>query len=79
MNRCFFLTKHLYNSYQYISIFIVVSVGGLIILVKKLQLDCSEELWKSVQKYKIDNSLNSNNEAVIRLITKGLIMYKGEE
>jgi len=39
---------------------------------KKLILDIEEEVWKEVQKYKIDNDLDNNNEAVVRLIKKGL-------
>jgi len=39
---------------------------------KKLILDIDNETWKEVLKYKIDNDLNSNNEAVIKLIKKGL-------
>lgn len=35
---------------------------------KKLVLDCDNELWKDVLKYKIDNSLLNNNETVILLI-----------
>jgi hypothetical protein len=39
---------------------------------KKLILDIEEELWKEVQKFKIDNDLDNNNEAVVKLIKKGL-------
>lgn len=39
---------------------------------KKLILDIDEETWKEVLKYKIDQDLNNNNEAVIKLIKKGL-------
>ena len=39
---------------------------------KKLILDVDEELWKEVLKYKIDNDLKNNNEAVVNLIKKGL-------
>ncbi len=39
---------------------------------KKLILDVDEETWKEVLKYKIDNDLDNNNEAVIKLIKKGL-------
>jgi hypothetical protein len=39
---------------------------------KKLILDIDEETWKEVLKYKIDAGLPNNNEAVIKLIKKGL-------
>ncbi len=39
---------------------------------KKLILDVDEETWKEVLKYKIDNDLDNNNEAVIKLIKLGL-------
>lgn len=39
---------------------------------KKLILDIDEELWKEVLKYKIDNDLKNNNEAVVKLIKIGL-------
>jgi hypothetical protein len=39
---------------------------------KKLILDADDDLWKEVLKFKIDNDLNNNNEAVIELIKKGL-------
>jgi hypothetical protein len=39
---------------------------------KKLILDIDEETWKEVLKYKIDNDLKNNNDAVIVLIKKGL-------
>lgn len=39
---------------------------------KKLILDIDEETWKEVLKYKIDSDLKNNNEAVIKLIKKGL-------
>ena len=39
---------------------------------KKLILDIDEETWKEVLKYKIDNDIKNNNEAVINLIKKGL-------
>ncbi|MGC2574498.1 MAG: hypothetical protein WA364_23545 [Candidatus Nitrosopolaris sp.] len=41
-------------------------------MVKKLILDIDEETWKEVLKYKIDFDLSNNNEAVVRLIKKGL-------
>jgi hypothetical protein len=39
---------------------------------KKLILDVDEETWKDVQKFKIDQSLKNNNEAVVELIKRGL-------
>lgn len=42
----------------------------------KLQLDADEELWKEVQKLRIDREFNSNNEAVIELIRIGLKSIK---
>lgn len=39
---------------------------------KKLILDCDDPLWRKVLKYKIDKGLKNNNEAVIKLIKKGL-------
>jgi hypothetical protein len=39
---------------------------------KKLILDIDEETWKEVQKYKIDNDIKNNNDAVVDLIKKGL-------
>jgi len=41
-------------------------------MAKKLILNADEKLWKEVLKYKIDNNLKNNNEAVIKLIEKGL-------
>jgi hypothetical protein len=41
-------------------------------MVKKLILDVDEKLWKEVLKYKIDNDLKNNNEAVKKLLEKGL-------
>lgn len=41
-------------------------------MAKKLILDIDEETWKEVLKYKIDFDLANNNEAVVRLIRKGL-------
>lgn len=41
-------------------------------MTKKLILDCDEKLWKEVLKYKIDNNLKNNNEAVKKLLEKGL-------
>jgi hypothetical protein len=39
---------------------------------KKIILDCEDVLWREVLKYKIDYDLKNNNEAVIKLIQKGL-------
>jgi hypothetical protein len=39
---------------------------------KKLILDIDDETWKEVLKYKIDKDLKNNNEAVVKLIKKGL-------
>jgi len=39
---------------------------------KKLILDIDDEIWKEVLKYKIDYGLKNNNEAVVKLIKKGL-------
>ena len=39
---------------------------------KKLVLDIDEETWKEVRKYKIDHGLKNNNEAVVKLIKRGL-------
>lgn len=41
-------------------------------MTKKLILDCDEQLWKEVLKYKIDQGLKNNNEAVLKLIQKAL-------
>ncbi len=41
-------------------------------MAKKLILDIDEDTWKSVLKYKIDNNLKRNNDAVVKLIKKGL-------
>jgi len=41
-------------------------------MAKKLILDVEEKLWKKVLKFKIDQDLKNNNEAVIKLIKKGL-------
>jgi hypothetical protein len=41
-------------------------------MAKKLILDVDEETWKEVLKFKIDAGLANNNEAVIKLIKKGL-------
>ena len=38
----------------------------------KLQLRCNNKLWKEVRKFKIDQDLKDNNEAVIELIKRGL-------
>lgn len=41
-------------------------------MAKKLILDVGEKLWKEVLKFRIDQNLKNNNEAVIKLIEKGL-------
>ncbi|MFH1225525.1 MAG: hypothetical protein V1676_07015 [Candidatus Diapherotrites archaeon] len=41
-------------------------------MAKKLILDIDEETWKEVQKYRIDQGLRNNNEAVVRLVKRGL-------
>jgi hypothetical protein len=39
---------------------------------KKLALDCDDELWNLVLKFKIDNHLKKNNDAVLMLLKRGL-------
>jgi len=39
---------------------------------KKLILDVDEETWKKVLKFKIDYGLKNNNQAVVKLIKRGL-------
>ena len=39
---------------------------------KKLILDIDDRIWKDVLKFKIDNDLKNNNEAVVTLIKRGL-------
>lgn len=41
-------------------------------MAKKLILDVDDDLWKEVQKFKIDNSLSNNNETVIMLLRRAL-------
>lgn len=41
-------------------------------MAKKLILDVNDVLWKEVLKFKIDQELKNNNEAVIKLIKEGL-------
>jgi hypothetical protein len=41
-------------------------------MAKKLILDTDDKLWDEVLKYRIDNKLKNNNEAVIKLLKKGL-------
>ncbi len=41
-------------------------------MAKKLILDVDEETWKEVLKYKIDQGLKNNNEAVVKLVKSGL-------
>jgi hypothetical protein len=43
---------------------------------KKLILDIDDGIWKDVLKFKIDNDLKNNNEAVVTLIKRGL--YTGQ-
>lgn len=43
-----------------------------LIMAKKLILDCDDDLWAEVLKYKIDKRLKKNNDAVVELIKKGL-------
>jgi hypothetical protein len=39
---------------------------------KKIILDVDNNLWKEVLKFKIDSDLKNNNEAVVKLIQRGL-------
>lgn len=39
---------------------------------KKLILDIDDETWKEVLKYRINENLKNNNDAVVRLIKKAL-------
>lgn len=41
-------------------------------MAKKLILDCEDKLWNEVLKFRIDSGAKNNNEAVIKLIEKGL-------
>ncbi|VVB94348.1 Uncharacterised protein [uncultured archaeon] len=41
-------------------------------MAKKLILDVDEDLWKEVLKFRIDYGLKNNNEAVVKLIQRGL-------
>ncbi len=41
-------------------------------MAKKLILDVEDKLWREVLKYKIDYGLKNNNQAVVKLIKKGL-------
>ena len=41
-------------------------------MAKKLILDCDDDLWNEVLKYRIDKKLKNNNSAVLDLIKKGL-------
>lgn len=41
-------------------------------MAKKLIFDCDEDLWNRVLKYKIDSGSANNNEAMRRLVKKGL-------
>jgi len=40
--------------------------------MKKHNLDCEPELWKSVLMYKVDHGLKNNNAAVVALLELGL-------
>ena len=39
---------------------------------KKIILDVDNELWKEVLKFRIDHELKNCNEAVVKLIQRGL-------
>ena len=41
-------------------------------MAKKLILDVEDKLWREVLKFKIDYGLKNNNEAVVKLIQRGL-------
>jgi len=41
-------------------------------MAKKLILDIDDKIWREVLKYKIDYGLKNNNEAVVKLVKKGL-------
>ncbi len=41
-------------------------------MAKKLILDVDDALWREVLKFKIDYGLKNNNEAVVKLIQRGL-------
>lgn len=41
-------------------------------MAKKLILDCDDKLWREVLKFRIDFGLKNNNEAVVKLIQRGL-------
>ena len=45
---------------------------------KKLILDVDDKLWKEVLKFKIDQDLKNNNQAVAGLIERGLALKKKE-
>jgi len=45
-------------------------------MAKKIILDCDEKLWKEVLKFRIDQNFKNNNQAVIKLIEKGLKFNK---
>ena len=42
-------------------------------MAKKMIIDCDDKLWNEVLKYKIDAGFKNNNEAVIKLLKKGLV------
>lgn len=41
-------------------------------MTTKLMLCCDDELWNKVKIFKIENSLNDLNEAVVELVKRGL-------
>ena len=41
-------------------------------MAKKLILDTDDKLWNEVLKYRIDHKLKNNNEAVVKLLKRGL-------
>ena len=41
-------------------------------MAKKLILDIDEDTWREVLKFKIDQGLRKNNDAVVQLIKQGL-------
>ena len=45
---------------------------------RKLQLHCDDDVWGKVADYKITKGLKNNNEAVNKLIKKGLL-YKDDD
>jgi len=41
-------------------------------MAKKIILDIDNEIWKEVKMFKIREELKNNNEAVVKLIRRGL-------